>query len=258
MTSKLVPNEQPHIIRAEILTQWDKSRREGKFPRLETDSHWGFIKARLSAFRSVDEWLTIFEVLVYWNGFGDLINQVYGFGNKLDKVGFNPQSGPTDSNLVESDTLRIPAPPSVAVDDDWWCSDPYHIKVMLGKNIQELCFTPADYANANINLERALSGDKVLDRILHVLRMLAHYLTPEQIFYSEQYLLRMIGRPLNMPLFIQTYEWCHPGLTFDRPSMSPCLYSLANALAYNQFHLFHCVPELANTHWSKWPFFLPQ
>ena len=105
-----------------------------------------------------------------------------------------------------------------------------------------------------VDLDALVSGDGVLDRIIHVMRVLCHRLPPENLFYSPRVLLEYVARPPSLPLFLDLGDWCNPGLgAIDKPSDSPCLRSLAGALASNRPEEYSCPRELVNTHWSRWP-----
>jgi hypothetical protein len=270
-----------------ILQQWDTAQEIGHFPNFSTSSHWSFAKARLSTFRSLDEWLVIFEVLTYYNGLSDFEVGVYAYGNKLQRVGIqNPHAGMPSVGFVDNikqllglnarsvvqekefltelqrHGLRTPSG-AVATSilgqpstEDDWCPDPLDFEVMLQGTRQRFTLTLDDYVEAGIDLNEALSGDMCLDRIIHVLRVLSSRLPATQLFFPERLLLEYVGRPTTLPLFLQLYEWCHPGdQRIAKPSDSLCLRSLAKALAHNQPDLYECSKETINTHWSQWPQF---
>jgi hypothetical protein len=250
-----------------ILKQWDDATRKGEFPHFASDSHWAFGKARLSAFRSDDEWLTIFELLTYYNGLADFEIIVYAFGNKLRNPGVQAFSDSSKYSVeltkknISAYGVKTPIGQSwrageQSADAEEWCPDPLDFEVTLGEIQKRFRLTPNDYREAGINLSSSLSGDRCLDQIIRVLRIVGYLIPGEQLFHPEAVLLTYLGRPRTLPLFIQLYEWCHPGINdIHMPSDSVCLQSLAQALWYNDVRLYECSKEQMNTHWSHWPQF---
>src|SRR5690606_2664288 len=83
--------------------------------------------------------------------------------------------------------LRVPplvatgAGGQLPLDDDWWCRDPFHVRIMAHGRLLDLHLTQQDYDEAGVDLHAQISGDGVLDRIIHVMRVLCHRLPPEDL-----------------------------------------------------------------------------
>jgi hypothetical protein len=108
-------NEPLHFSAESILFQLDKAWTDHAFPSLITNAHWGFGKARLSTYRSPGEWLILIELLVYYNGFGDFDVILYGYGNRLEKIGVDPYFSalaPRQSFPSSEFGLHVPPPPT--------------------------------------------------------------------------------------------------------------------------------------------------
>jgi hypothetical protein len=139
-----------------------------------------------------------------------------------------------------------------------WYPDLYDFQAVCQGELQRFRLTPDDHVQAGIDPAEQISGaDEWLDRIIHAFRMLCHHLPAEDLFLLQRELLEYVGRPADLPLFLHLDEWCHPGAEgIDGPSASPCLRSLAAALAHNDPSLFACDPRTFNIHWSDWPRFV--
>jgi len=58
----------------------------------------------------------------------------------------------------------------------------------------------------------------------------------------------------ELRVFLQLYNWYHPDYRHqEKPSDSPCLRSLAKALANDNPLLYECPEAMSNIHWSQWP-----
>lgn len=287
----------------DILRQWDDGWTRATFPHLHTTSHWAYAKARLSAFRSLDEWLTIFELLAYYAGLGDYEIVVSAFGNKLQSPGFQDwtlhvarEEHSSAASITEyvrramwgersrigrlvrrlvagskrrrtpsaqesafgsrlgSLGLHVPRKTQNGATVPDWDSDPFDFEVALNGELRRFCFTPADYVEAGIRLDGEVGGDEGVGRVVNALRVLAHHLPADQVFYPTDVLLTYVGRPPSVPALLQLCEWCHPGIGgIQMPSDSPCLRSLARAVAQNAPSLYACPTGMVNTHWSRWP-----
>jgi hypothetical protein len=242
----------------EILYQWDTCYVRGNFPQFASHETWIFARTRLSTYRSHEEWLTIFELLTYYNGLVDVDIIVFAFGNKLSLPGLqfvkSNQHKDDFINSLKNSGLRVPYN---ATNDEEWCPDPLNFDILLNQTYRHFSPTTEDYLRAGIDLTSPISGDKCLDDIVRVIRLLSYQLPDNEIFYSDTTLLNYVGRPTDLPLFLRLSEWCHPGLgDTTKPSESPCLRNLARALSDNQPDLYHCPKQLVNTHWSRWPQFV--
>jgi hypothetical protein len=227
--------QKPEAWEAQILRQWKKAMAIGSFPYLTTDEHQAFAKARLMAFRSNREWLVVFEILAYVGEADAFIDTVYIYGNKTRQ---------------RMEWIEFLCPPPG--DPDVWLPDPFDFEIMLHGRLRHFTPTQTDYAQAGIDLNDPISGDLMLDRRVQVLRLLTFLLPPQELFLPEPQLREVLGRPEIPTIFLQLHEWHHPG-PGEKIDDSPCLRSLARAIAYNRPDLYECPQNLVNTHWSQWP-----
>jgi hypothetical protein len=146
----------------EIINAWDRGWKICAFPHMGTTNHWGFAKARLSAFQGADEWLTVFEILVFQPGLGNFEIIGYGFGNKL-------KGEPKPLHFIEAAPLQILEPLDMDDEDDWWCRDPFNLTVLHNGNHKQMAFSAEQYLEAGIDLALPISGDECFDRVLRVL-----------------------------------------------------------------------------------------
>lgn len=208
---------------------------------------WGYARARLTAFRSEDEWLTVFEFIVYDSEAGYCMNSIHSFGNKLVEGKRQIEDG------------AILTPPEDSLHFPFFEEDeegnillnPLDFTVMLRGVKEHFLVTPEEYAQLGINLEQKTAG--AIDPLIKILRLLA-YRAPNRFFLSDAEILRRLSRPHDLRQFLQLYEWCHPdSRKKERASDSPCLQNLAAALALGDPVLYECDKKLFNTHWSYWP-----
>jgi len=206
----------------------------GEFPYLSSDEHMAYAKARVTAFRSDSEWLVIFEVLGYVAEAGKFWDTVYAYGNRVrQRMKFVEFLCPPADDMTE------------------WVPDPLDFTVLLYGRLRRFRPSQRDYDQAGIRLDTCISGDLVLDRRVQILRLLTFRLPAQELFLPENRLVTIVGRPkMAHHLFLQLDEWQHPEKGLDD---SPCLQSLAHAIAYNCPHLYRCPEAALNTHWSQWP-----
>jgi uncharacterized protein DUF7003 len=110
-------------------------------------------------------------------------------------------------------------------------------------------YTPSekDYARAGIRADSAMSPP------LRLIRFVAH-LAPGRLFLSDEELLGAVGRKgSDLKRFLQVDDWHHPDPIEDEvPSNTPCLRSLAEALAAGDALRYDCPAGVRNVHWSNW------
>lgn len=227
----------------EILRQWDNPKFH--FPVIPSVD-WGYARARLTAFRSQGEWLVVFELIGYDSEAGLCMNEVRAFGNKL---------GHNRRLLFET----VVAPPKEAGELPFFDTDeqgnilldPLDYVVEVRGKKRHFAPTPQDYARLGMNLQERTAGE--IDALIKVLRLLT-YTIPEDLFFSDAELLERLGRPRDLPRFLQLYDWYHPDWRRkEKPRDSPRLRSLARALASDDPDVYECPENLHNTHWSHWP-----
>ena len=230
----------PEAWEAQVVNQWEKSAKQGLFPYLSTDEHGVFAGARLTTFRSNKEWLVVFELPAYVGEAGAFIDRIYAYGNKVKQ----------HVHWIE---FLCPPPGDVVGSDQDWLPDLFDFRALLHGRLHRFTFTLEDYARAGVDLDEPISKSPAMDRKAQVLRLLI-YLYPKKMFLPESRLLEAVSRPTTLSLFLQTHEWQHPDpRAGETPGNSPCLRSLAQALAHNRPGLYRCPRDMVNTHWSQWP-----
>lgn len=252
--------------RNKILKQWDKAVKYGEFPHMGSDYHWIYGKSRLVTFRLEREWLTIFEMIVLYPGLDDYIILVYAFGNKIKKPGllnWDMYSNriPGEKTIYKSAGLKNPAirnnlyrqvGESVTIPEEW-DPNPLDFHISVNGVFKEFKFSKNEYKEIGIDINYELTGNLILDHRTYCMRMLCEKLSPEEIFLPKEFYLVIFEKDLNKDLFLQLFDWSHPGLTYNLPSESECLRLLAQALAENDRDIYHCRQTILNTHWSNWP-----
>ncbi len=234
--------QKPDVWEVQILKQWEDSAKRGLFPYLSTDEHGVFAGARLTTFRSNNEWLIVFELPAYIGEADTFVDRIYTYGNKV-------------KHRVQWIEFLCPSP-SEGIDSEGWLPNLFDFEVLLHSKVRRFTPTQENYAQAGIDLNEPISSSSSANRQAQVLRLLTS-LFPHEVFMSAPKLLGVIDRPKTLPLFLQMYEWYHPDLrSGERPGDSPCLRSLAHALAHNHPDLYRCSQNLFNTHWSHWPNYL--
>ena len=227
----------------EVLEQWNDPSLA--FPAIPP-ADWGYARARLTVFRSLTEWLTIFEIVGFDSEANSCLNQVVVFGNNIKR------SLRQFSELVLSPLRSTPSYPDFNEDADGnILIHPLEFAVELRGYPQQFSFLETDYDRLGIDLTKRTSGQ--IDAAVKVLRLLT-YIVPEQVFIPNEVLLDRFGKPSNWVPFLQIYNWYHPDYRrHGRPSDSPCLRSLARAIARNNPSEYTCPPAFSNIHWSYWP-----
>lgn len=206
------------------------------FPSLSTDENGAFGKGRIVAFRSKEEWLIVFELLVYAGEIDEYVRQIYGFGNNL-------------RNRTHIENLF-----SLTSDDD--VPDPFDFEIFFASGLQHFHFDVDDYGKAGIDLNKPISGHLDFDRRVQILRLLVGHIPSQELFLSPPALLKVLGRPATLALFIELHQWCQTDpRKSESPIASPCLESLIKALAENNPDLYECPANLVNSDWSHWPAF---
>lgn len=227
-----------------ILQEWDAPSRG--IPAMPHPD-WAFARARLTAFRSQVEWLTVFEFIVYDSEAGYCMNSIHSFGNKLAE---------NKHMIVDGSILTPPleSPDFPFFEEDEVGNillDPLDFIVMV-RGLREH-FTPAtnEYAQLGINLDEKATGS--IDPLIKILRFLSYKIS-NRFFLSDAEMLNHLSRPLDLQQFLQLNEWQYPDARKgERASDSVCLQNLARALAIGDPKLYQCSKKLSNIRWSYWP-----
>ena len=218
----------------EILSQMDRSAAEHRFPMLN-NAYLRGAGISLTAFSSASEWLVLFQQIGVMEE-RDFVDVVSGYGNLLDKPG--PQK-----------VVRLVEPPPggrIRDENELLDLNVWNFTIAIKGQVRHFIPSKEDYQSARVDVD----GDA--PQSAKILRLLVP-LTPE-FFLSDDELLQICGRTgVGLRKFLQLGAWHHPDVADDeRPSRSPCLRSLAHALAMNDSGLYGCPRNDFNTHWSLW------
>ena len=221
----------------DIIAQMDECAKNYQFPMPDNASLYN-AGMRLSAFRSQQEWLIVFEMLNYVKG-REFLNEIYAFGNQVAEPGLQ----------LNAITVLEPA----AEKHLWDCSGNFLLNleefaVRVKGEAQRVMPSPKDWRNAGIKADSPVPAPAKL------LRLLA-YLYQEKLFEEADSLLQLCGRAeSDLSLFLLLTGWEHPNLAQDElPGQSRSMRSLAAALAVGNPDLYRCRPEWINSHWYSWP-----
>jgi hypothetical protein len=211
----------------ECLKQLDRHAKAYDFPVLN-NVYFHNADVRLNVFRNDSEWLIVFQEIALSQKHG-FVDSVSAYGNKLQKTGtlLGVRITQTDkyTNVSNAGSFSL---------------------VINGKDHH---FAPSeeDYRKAQVG------PDAVMPEGAKLLRLLA-FLMPDELFLNDGRLLEICGRKsAALEKFMQLDDWQHPDVAIDElPSQSPCLRSLAKALAIGDVNLYECPAKIWNTHWSNW------
>ena len=219
----------------EILGQMDREAAEYRFPMLN-NAYLRGADIRLTAFSGASEWLIVFQQIGVMEE-RDFENVVFAYGNRLATPG-----------LQKSVSLVGPPPGGRIRDEDGYLKlDPWDFTISIRGQVRHFRPGKEDYAAAGVDV----GGDA--PTLAKILRLLAAQ-APEELFLPDDELRQLCGRAGGtLKRFLQLEDWYHPDLADDEPpSMSPCLRSLAHALAMDDAGLYECPAPGFNTHWSRW------
>lgn len=218
-----------------ILVQMDESARNYLFPMPDNVAHYN-AGMRLTAFRSDDERLVIFEMINYVKG-REFINELYAYGDRISAPGLVQTSGYPLLTQQE--------------DYPFW-NDKGEFVLPLNDftiNVKgSLCHikpAPAYWQEAGIR------EDSSAPPAAKMLRLLMHLLG-DSMYELDSTLLKLCGREnRDLSVFMQLNAWYHPRLAEDEmPSESISLRTLAEALQRNDLSCYQCPVDRVNSHWS--------
>jgi hypothetical protein len=220
--------------RDEILEQLDRSAELFMFPGLPNE-YFALARQRLTAFRSEDEWLLVFEVVGWGIKQAAFENLITAFGNQLETPG-----GMQKSVVV----VTGPGGASPWDEQEKFTLDLADLAVAIRGHEHRLRASDADLRAAGIDDESMPAPAKVI-------RLLAHEFRDEP-FLSDEELLEACGRANSgLERFLQLDGWRIPDLLeSEKPSDVECLRSLADALASGDAGRYTCPEAEWNTHWA--------
>ena len=210
----------------EILTQLDNYARRYDFPILNNIYH-NFVEIDLCSFRSNDEWLIIFQLVNITNEV--LMNDIYGFGNRLTQPGMQRGIMCTDDPLAlvkRAENGQL-----------WITGDLYGQKIQY-----ELAIDDLQRAKVEVDNVDALAAFRAL-----AVR------SPSAMMLDDQALLEICGRSTAAVLqWAHPETWYHPDVADDElPSSSDSLVKLAQSLARGT-PLQLSSPRETNLEWQRW------
>lgn len=216
-----------------ILEQLDVCAKAFEFPVLD-NLHFRIGDARLSAFKG-DEWLIVFELLVYDVRASVFVNMLYAYGEGLSHQGY--QTSVT--------IFTEPQAQPYADEDGNILVDLSDFNVVIHGEARRFTPTERDYIQVGVLPEMQMEPEAKL------LRYVCSTLRP-QLFLSLSDLCRHLSRT-QMPRLIELYEWSHPDIAGNElPSENECIRRLARVLAQSNPNHYQCPANLINSHWSNW------
>jgi Family of unknown function (DUF7003) len=218
----------------EILSQLDRSAEAFMYPGLPNE-WFALALQRLTAFRSADEWLLVFEVVGWGMKQAAFENLVTAFGNRLEQPGG-----------IQRDVVVVTGPDGESPWDehDDFRLDLRDLRVEARGKAVHLKPSDADLAAAAVD-------DDAMPAPARVIRLLAHE-RPELLVLTDTELLEACGRAdAGLERFLQLDGWRQPDLLeSEQPSDVECLRSLAEALAAGDAGRYACPEPDWNTHWT--------
>lgn len=225
---------------AEILGQLDAEAERYAFPML--DNGYVYLGAtRLRAWRDLERWALILEVVGYSPRAGCFDDALFVFGNCLAE-GRAPGSNKQDFLYPVGDG---PSGPHQGEDDFFEALHPEARDLRIRDQVVEVSRDPAFYAAREVELaEPPRVG---LEELLRAL-VVDHR---QLLFASDDELAaRLAPAP---PELLRLDEWRHPNLADgELPSQCEAFQQLAQALVAGDPDLYRPTHP-PNTHWSNWP-----
>lgn len=216
-----------------VLQTWESEWDKGNFPIFTDDSHWLHGAARLVVFRSEQDWVTIFQWLIFRIGMHNFDQIVYAYGSSVTPQGLQDFAPPLECGL------QLPADNEGVTDD--WCPDPHSFAVIVRGHLRIFSPTRKDYEQVGLSRASLPHEDDCLDNVARVFRYLCLRLPPNDLFCPIDYLLQGLELPPSLELFTVINAWDHPdGQSVSRPRDSRCLSSISAALKAGDISLVMC------------------
>ncbi len=223
---------------------------------LGNDGRQLFGDARLSVFRSPDDWAVFVELPHYMVGAIEFRNWI-GFAGACQGSIFDSQVQELEHLSALEETLDFPLH-----DDGRWIGDRAAFSLVLRGVRYDFKPSTADYAAAGIIFSNDMSGAGSLEPS-QLVRFVSHHLTHP--FLASETELRQLILPEaceQMTLFLQTALWRHPYFLLDLgdeeeedlapdfiPNI-PCWQILARAIASGDLGEWNVQePSTFNTSW---------
>lgn len=217
----------------------DKHASEFNFPVLD-NAYVQMAAARMTAFRSVQNWLVAFEVLGFSERQGIFADDLYAFGSCLEREGF-----------ISSTSVMIPLPDHPLIDPytEAWIADWQHWFIDVRGETYEFAPSRNEYISQGIDVPieggpGSLSEEKIMHFFIH--KEGAH-----KLFMRDFELREELRLDSEMSIFVQTEQWQHPDVAGEeKPSNNIAIRSLLVALASNSPADFQ--RGNPNTDWHHW------
>jgi hypothetical protein len=222
----------------QLFLDLDKHAAEFNFPVLD-NAYVAFAAARLSAFRSSQNWLLIFEVLGFSVREVEFVNDLYAYGSCVKTEGFQGE------RILLASTLERPL---FDRETNLFTADWSHFSIKLGHEILDFSPNRDEYSRAGIVIEND-PGPGTLGEI-ELLRFLIHRFG-ERLFMNDQDLLSHFPLCTDTSKLLQTMQWQHPDVADgEKPSENISIRSLADVFSNGDPSFFN--PGRPNTHWKFW------
>ncbi len=221
------------------LEDLDKHASEFNFPVLD-NAYVEMAATRLTAFRSVGDWVIALEVLGYSTNEGAFVNDLYAFGSCLVKEGF-----------ISSTSVMSASPDNPLIDPptDAWVADWERWSVVVKGKLFEFAPDREEYISQGIEVPSDGGAGSLSES--QVLRFFIHREGAGELFMQEGELRTELQLDPGMSVFLQTEQWQHPDVAGgEKPSTNVSIRSLLTALDSNSPAVFQ--GGCPNTDWRHW------
>jgi hypothetical protein len=229
-----------NINKARILKDLDKHAAEFNFPVLN-NAYVEFAAARLTAFRSIEAWLIVFEILGFSNREVEFVDDLYAYGSCTEKEGFVGEEIPLTS---------VPTNPLFDSTTNECIADWSHWSATVDGQIMTFSPIVEEYIEAGVPVKREAGPGSLAE--IELLRFLIHRVGENRLFLNDESILKHFPKCGELNKFIQTTQWQHPDVADGEiPSQNRSIRSLVEAITERDPSLFdHGHP---NTDWRFWP-----
>ncbi len=231
----MMENSKSEKIYKEILQQLDRSIEDYTFP-IFNNPNFPLAAMRIVCFKDEEEWLILFDRIVFGISEGIFLNMISAFGSNIDKPGLQ-----SSKEFIE----EVPGMPIWDNELNYVLNEA-DFEIIINEKKRKFSFTENDYERSGV-----IKFPK-MNKGLRLLRLLT-YKCGDDIYMSPSTLLKRIDHR-NMPGFLIVDEWNHPDVyepVREMPGKNSCFQSLAKAMAYNDRDMYDCKQD-KNSHWYDW------
>ncbi|SDY31127.1 hypothetical protein [Thermoactinomyces sp. DSM 45892] len=216
-----------------ILEQFDLAAEKFEFPVLD-NYNVDLAQTRLLVFKDDHDWLVTFEVVGYFISGQTFTNDLYVFGNQIEKFGLSE----CYENVISECGSEKPFP-FIDSNGNFELEPLSSVCFKIWREEIRLSPTVGMYREAGIDLAD-FSPTKFL--------RLISYLHSEKLWLKEEFIFNKLSLE-PMELFYKTSEWHHNDVLV-KPSEHEFFRQLSKAIEYGNVGL---IPTgNVNTHWSNW------